>query len=779
MKSLSTKKIIIAILSVLFAFCMMAGLTANKVSANTNLETVTLKTTMDQSAQMRLTNPTGMRFITVVEQEDVDKFNYDNITVVTMITQKNLLDDANIEVADFNKDSAVKMATVEFNKYNLADAMTVHGSYKLTATILEISDSNIAKTYIAKTYITDGEKIGYVGGATEASIYDVATEALKNVNPAEEPENYEVLLGYTKSCVITVNGQEMGKVAYNGKLSDFKFDVPKCYAIASIKSDGVDVDLNANVITDLDLTVEFTYNHSYVDGACEFCEAPCCHPEYEDGTCVDCGMTVEEILASSLTEGYLADYSDVLYEELVYTPSLNSAATVEATYLPTFGFKEGVLQVDATVSDSGCASFGLNLAKQSSTGVVSLRIYVKDKVAPGFCIMNTSEDGNALQMSWDTPVNHWFIVKVDLGQAIDKIGFNLWACEVGSIYTVYVDAVYDHDELQNSKNQLASKLDDGCLADYSSEAYSELLYRPVVGAASGAKSFDTTYLTSFKGQVGVLKVTSIADGTNAHFDVLLPKVSTTDKLTIRFYLETEKTAGFTVEPDGVAATNWTYDSSITTGKWITTTINSRVGVDKIRFNMWADADVETIYFDAIYDGEVDITQVYADKLEASLEVGYLADYSSALYESMVRPNTNNGDAYVAEIETEYLAEYKGEKNVLKITSTLNAQNCADFILKLPKGRTGNGVTFRYIFGEESCEPAGFMVLNVDKTRTYFPVWPTLSKTGWQEMYVDLTSDNDGETQTTTDELGFGIWQGTVGEKVVMYLSFVYDGQINS
>ena len=88
MKSLSTKKIIIAILSVLFAFCMMAGLTANKVSANTNLETVTLKTTMDQSAQMRLTNPTGMRFITVVEQEDVDLFG-DDIQVVTMITQKN------------------------------------------------------------------------------------------------------------------------------------------------------------------------------------------------------------------------------------------------------------------------------------------------------------------------------------------------------------------------------------------------------------------------------------------------------------------------------------------------------------------------------------------------------------------------------------------------------------------------------------------------------------------------------------------------------------------
>ena len=293
MKSLSTKKIIIAILSVLFAFCMMAGLTANKVSANTNLETVTLKTTMDQSAQMRLTNPTGMRFITVVDEDDVDLFG-DDIQVVTMITQKNLLDEKGIRVEDFDKDTDVKMAKVEFNKYNLEDALAVHGSYKLTATILEISDANIAKTYVAKTYITDGEKIGYVGGATEASIYDVATEALKNVNPAEEPENYEVLLGYTKSCTLSAIGAPEGteslKIPYGSKLSDFLGNPPACYTILIKDVDGNEVAFDSVVTTDLTMEI-VSLNHKWVDGKCEYnCGAVCEHPEYDGCTCKTCGQ---------------------------------------------------------------------------------------------------------------------------------------------------------------------------------------------------------------------------------------------------------------------------------------------------------------------------------------------------------------------------------------------------------------------------------------------------------------------------------------------------------
>ena len=305
MKSLSTKKIIIAILSVLFAFCMIAGLTANKASANTNLETVTLKTTMNQSAQMRLTNPTGMRFITIVDEDDVDLFG-DDIQVVTMITQKNLLDEKGISVEDFDKDTDVKKAEVVFDAGNFQAAKDAHnGAIKLTATILEISDKNIAKTYVAKTYITDGEKIGYVEGATEASIYDVATEALKNVNPADEPEAYEVLLGYTKSCniVINDNAEEPVEVPYGSKLIDTIFyGMPECFTVVSIKdANGGDVAKDFVVTEDIALTIELAENHKWVDGECEFnCGAKCYHPEYENGACVECGTVCEH---DSYTDG--------------------------------------------------------------------------------------------------------------------------------------------------------------------------------------------------------------------------------------------------------------------------------------------------------------------------------------------------------------------------------------------------------------------------------------------------------------------------------------------
>ncbi len=313
MKSLFSKKSLIVLLSALFAVCIIfAGVTANKANANTDLEEVTLATTMEQSAQMRLTNPTGMRFIIDVAAEDLEKFDAENVQVVTMITQKNLLDDANIDVADFNKDSNVKMAKVEFNKYNLADAYDVYGSYRLTATILEISDANIAKTYVAKTYITDGEKIGYVEQATEASIYYVATEALNSINPEEEPEAYEVLLGYTKSCTITVEGVPVGiPVAYGSKLSDTIFyGMPECYTIVSIKDgNGAELTKDFAVTEDIELTIELAENHTWVNGECvKNCGTKCAH-DWDGADCTICDMTREPSVADTT---YAVEYIGIV-----------------------------------------------------------------------------------------------------------------------------------------------------------------------------------------------------------------------------------------------------------------------------------------------------------------------------------------------------------------------------------------------------------------------------------------------------------------------------------
>ena len=302
MKSLSIKKIVIAILSALFAFCMFAGLAANKVSANTDLERVTLSTTMDHGAQMRLTNPTGMRFIINVDEADFDLFGED-VKVVTMITQKNLLDAKGISVEDFDKDTDVKKAEVVFGASHFQAAKDAHGAIKLTATILEISDKNIAKDYVAKTYITDGEKIGYVEQATVASIFDVATEALKDETAEYDEYELGILAGYTKSCTVTLEGTDQSvKVPYGVKISDLVYGMPECYVVAFKDLDGNPVALDAVVTTDLVMSMSF--NHSYKDGKCEYCKISCAH-DWDGADCTICDMTREPSVAETT---YGADY---------------------------------------------------------------------------------------------------------------------------------------------------------------------------------------------------------------------------------------------------------------------------------------------------------------------------------------------------------------------------------------------------------------------------------------------------------------------------------------
>ena len=302
--SWNLKKTIIVILSALFAVCIMfAGITANKANANTDLEPVTLSSTMQESAEMRLTNPTGMRFITNVNTADLELFNADNVKVVTMITQKNLLDAKGISVEDFNKDSDVKKGEVTFTAAKLAGIEAVEGKIKLIATLMEVNDVNITKEYVAKTYITDGEKIGYIGKATQASIFEVATYWAEQGLGAEDETTQAILDRYTKSCTVTIAGVPEGiKVPYGSKLSETLFyGMPECYTIVSIKdANGADVDKDLVVTEDLALTIEMTVNHSWKDGKCTVanCGEDCYH-DWNGADCTICDMTREPSVADT------------------------------------------------------------------------------------------------------------------------------------------------------------------------------------------------------------------------------------------------------------------------------------------------------------------------------------------------------------------------------------------------------------------------------------------------------------------------------------------------
>ena len=328
MKSLVKRKSLLAILSTLCASCMLfAGLSVKKASADATpatLESVTLTTTMENTASMRLTDPTGMRFTANVQESDIQQFNADTVKVVIMITQKNRLDEAGLTVATFDKDSAVTKAEVSFTKDEFPAAD--NGTVKLIATILRVKDENIAKTYVAKTYITDGEKIGYVANATEASIYEVASYWANQDKYKDDATAMAILQGYSKSCSVTINGNEAVKVAYYSEVSELFATLPACTTVSSIvDGNSQTVALNAPVTADLALTVEYTVNHDYENGECKYCDEVCEH-SWTDGVCTVCTMACEH-----------TSYKDLLCETCGQTAPTtynagNTATSAKAYY---------------------------------------------------------------------------------------------------------------------------------------------------------------------------------------------------------------------------------------------------------------------------------------------------------------------------------------------------------------------------------------------------------------------------------------------------------------
>ncbi len=189
------KKRLTIILSALFVLCMaLAGFSAVSASANDGLNAVTLENSyVNEHAEIRLVEPTGMRFTTKIAKSDLAKFDEENVQVVTLITPKAYLDDAGIAYEDFTKDSEVKMSVIPFS----LDELIEDGDfYAAKAVLLEVKEQNVAKTFVAKTYITDGEKIGYTN-ATGASIWSVAIDqVLLNLVDTEDEDAMAVLQKY-------------------------------------------------------------------------------------------------------------------------------------------------------------------------------------------------------------------------------------------------------------------------------------------------------------------------------------------------------------------------------------------------------------------------------------------------------------------------------------------------------------------------------------------------------------------------------------------------------
>lgn len=230
----SVKKSLIAILSALFVLCLIfvgSSLSTNQAKATDSLNVVTLENSKPADhVEMRLNVPTGMRFVTKISAADLEKnqFDQENTTVVTMITPKVYLDRAEIDVNNFDKDSAVRYSVVAYKLSELT--LDEDGLYTVKAVLLEVKDKNVMQKFVAKTYVTDGVNIGYTD-AQVASIFDVANYWLEQGLGAEDEQTQAILDRYGK-CE----------------------------------------------------------HPEYVDGKCSKCGTACKHESFESGICLVCGF---------------------------------------------------------------------------------------------------------------------------------------------------------------------------------------------------------------------------------------------------------------------------------------------------------------------------------------------------------------------------------------------------------------------------------------------------------------------------------------------------------
>ena len=286
------------------------------------------------------------------------------------------------------------------------------------------------------------------------------------------------------------------------------------------------------------------------------------------------------------------------------------------------------------------------------------------------------------------------------------------------------------------------------LADFAVKGYASTV--------SGANA----EVINYEGEGSVLKVTLEVNGWT-YFNLNLPQAPTEEKITVRFMVPT-RTGG--LEINGGDAYY-----SFTEGEWASYSRNVGSYGSSLKVGAYSSTTrTFEIYFSLVVDGEKTNEEMRNMKLFGNIPEGYLADYSSEAYASLI-----TAGSWGTTIETEYMPTHAEETNVMKISATTKAgaNSNAGIRLFLPKASTTNKVTVKYMI-DESYGIAG--ELHAVVKGEYTNKISTLSKAKgvWITEEIDLTN------QTEKDVVELYFWQGGTGVTAVIYVSFVYDGILN-
>jgi len=284
------KKLLIAALSVFFMFSLLICFGVQNVNAEIDYSSFEVT-----GAQLRVDDTKTIRFVTRIEKDVLDSIE-GKVEVVTMITPERYLDRADINNADgFKANASVAMNKVVFSdakgnlKTNVKSVDETDDSvdnpidyYYFHGCIFGVQDHNMSYPFAARSYITidGGEPVAYTpydvseaDPLVTASLFEVAEKAAASGDYAGD--DLTILEGYTKTYdvhfVSTDYADVTATVKHGYNLKDVAEIQHPCATVTAISGyASVDSAFITSAPTG-DVTVTYSIEHSFVDGACKDC----------------------------------------------------------------------------------------------------------------------------------------------------------------------------------------------------------------------------------------------------------------------------------------------------------------------------------------------------------------------------------------------------------------------------------------------------------------------------------------------------------------------------
>ncbi len=494
--------------------------------------------------------------------------------------------------------------------------------------------------------------------------------------------------------------------------------------------------------------------------------------------------TVKDSLADNLEENYLADFSSEEYLDFVNGHTdLNGTMTKEI--LPLFNGETNVLKLVVDEPDTGF-NVNVTLPKAPTNGKITVRWMVADKVnstdtttlTMPSALLLTNDSNQDLCSSVTSKPNVW-INTVSSSTVTDTFRVKTWNANGAHKVVVYIAFVMDGDQTAylNYKEELDS-LGAGYCVDFNASNTGDLLAKVTTNSTYAVDTFSATPTTFDGSTVAKIEITDTGWGA---FTLTLPKAYVSGDYSIRFYMENKGGANY---PDYFRINNdptfneVKYDieygpstSPSNASIWNTwnvfspsTGANSKVTdytkIVFVYYNSSGSSDF-TMYIDYVIDAD----------LASYVTEGYCADFANPVYLDMVSMTSAVHAPANGTYGSEIVKNHSGETNVLKLTIATNSStNGTMFGIKLPVAHSGK-YTLRIMLADNDgtnnvTVPATIRLREGSGSGSDLHEFSMTKLNIWQDLVI---------TQTDTENLHFYIYG--VGATAVIYISFVYDGDL--